>query len=385
VASVIPLGVVLFGRDEVFDWKLSKMASVMTTTHLLTFGGYVVCEAFPKMEVRLSLAAILAVASVVYFVASRKSAGGLNATFSMVTAVLAFAIGGSHFGLDIGYCLILAPAVVGVAIKVFCFLSAKSDSLTRTSKSYEMSANGLVFSSGVAGVMLGMSRWLESSTSGGLLFVMVASLVCAAIASSLTRDRNWRTGYRALIVAMIGSSICVLDGCLDFNSWHRGEVCCLVGGAILLGLGHLAWLREGEGDADSIASFCLFVASALIVIPLSVGLVYYRTAGPGEGAWRMFHEIAVIGGSLGLLGAGMLCRIRWTTVGGASLILVFVGSLVTLVRLPDQLQNASVVMMIGGATFLATAILMSVYRDRLVALPKQVADGEGVFQVLRWR
>jgi hypothetical protein len=29
--------------------------------------------------------------------------------------------------------------------------------------------------------------------------------------------------------------------------------------------------------------------------------------------------------------------------------------------------------------------MMSIYRDRLVAIPKQIADGEGIFQVLKWR
>ncbi len=383
VGALIPLGVVLFGRDEIVSVKLSRIASIMTTTHLVTLGGCAICGLFSVTETRLVVAAILAVASVTYFVASRKAAGGFSGILGTAAMVLAIAAGGSHYGLDFGYCLILGPAIVGAAMKVFCFLS--TDSRSTEAPTIELAANGLVFSSGVSVVMLGLSRWLDGGTSVGLLVVMVASLVCTALASSLTRDRSWRTGYRALIVAMIGCSVCVLDACLDFSFWHRIEICCLVGGAVLLALGHLAWLREAEGDSDAIASLCLFLASGLVVIPLSVGLVYYRLGGPGQETWRMFHEIAVIGGSLGLLGAGLLCRIRWTTVGGASLMFAFVASLVTLVRLPDQLQSASVVMMVGGALFLGTAILMSIYRDRLVALPKKISDGEGVFQVLRWR
>lgn len=150
-------------------------------------------------------------------------------------------------------------------------------------------------------------------------------------------------------------------------------------------LGHLAWTREGDADADTVASLGLFAGSLLIAIPLAIGLVSYRFADDPATHWRLFHEVATIAGSLVLLGSGMLCRIRVTTVSGAALMLTFVGSLVALVRIPDQLQNASVAMMVGGGIFLGSAILMSIYRDRLVALPAQMREGEGVFQVLKWR
>jgi hypothetical protein len=32
-----------------------------------------------------------------------------------------------------------------------------------------------------------------------------------------------------------------------------------------------------------------------------------------------------------------------------------------------------------------TAVLLSIYRDRLLALPQKVKSGEGVFEVLTWR
>jgi hypothetical protein len=80
-----------------------------------------------------------------------------------------------------------------------------------------------------------------------------------------------------------------------------------------------------------------------------------------------------------------MCRIRWSTLTGAASLVIYVLSLVLLVRLPDQLQTTAIYMMVGGGAFFATAVLLSIYRDRLLALPQKVKSGEGVFEVLTWR
>ena len=97
------------------------------------------------------------------------------------------------------------------------------------------------------------------------------------------------------------------------------------------------------------------------------------------------HELGVLLFGLVLLGVGVLCRIRWSTITVAGTLTAYVMSLVLLVRLPDQLQTTAIYMMIGGGAFFTMAVLLSIYRDRLLALPQKVKDGEGVFQVLTWR
>jgi hypothetical protein len=42
-------------------------------------------------------------------------------------------------------------------------------------------------------------------------------------------------------------------------------------------------------------------------------------------------------------------------------------------------------MIAGGGALFGGAVLLSVYRDRLLALPDKVSRGEGVFAVLKWR
>jgi hypothetical protein len=88
---------------------------------------------------------------------------------------------------------------------------------------------------------------------------------------------------------------------------------------------------------------------------------------------------------LALLAVGVLCRFRATTIAGATALTVYVVSLVGLIALPDRLQTTAVYMMVGGGLFFGSAVLLSVYRDRLLALPNRVREGKGVFQVLKWR
>jgi len=64
---------------------------------------------------------------------------------------------------------------------------------------------------------------------------------------------------------------------------------------------------------------------------------------------------------------------------------VHLGSLVLLIHWPEFLLNVSVLMMLGGATFFGTGLVLSIYRDRVLALPGQIRGGQGVFTVLKWR
>jgi hypothetical protein len=54
-------------------------------------------------------------------------------------------------------------------------------------------------------------------------------------------------------------------------------------------------------------------------------------------------------------------------------------------RLPEKLQTTAVYIMVGGGVFFTAGLLLSLYRDRLLALPERIKRREGVFRVLTWR
>ena len=168
------------------------------------------------------------------------------------------------------------------------------------------------------------------------------------------------------------------------HGWQRLELCSLLGGSILLVLGHMTWMRE-DGQTDDVASASLLTGSLLVAAPLAVGLLVYRLGLASDPNWMQFHEMTAIVAALTLFGTGVLARLRATTISGAGLLGVYLLSLLTLIRLPDQLQNVSVMMMVGGGVLFVAALLMSIYRDRLMSLPKRIREGKGVYQILKWR
>ncbi len=160
-------------------------------------------------------------------------------------------------------------------------------------------------------------------------------------------------------------------------------------GAGLLSFGHLGWRREVDA-ADtktpraSLVDEQLWFGSLLAMVPLTLGLVGVRLDG-GSLGWTALHEIGVLLVGLLLLSSGVLCRLRATTLTGGAALGMYLLSLVMLIDVPDQLQTVAVYLMAGGGALFAIAVLLSVYRDRLLALPGRIREGEGVFAVLKWR
>ena len=338
-------------------------------------------------DVSLRWSAMFAVAAAVYGIVSWQRATSVARVLSYVAGLMSITMLVHWVGLDFGYCLVLAPMLLGVVLRITETLTnakGKASELLPLSQ-FTKAANTLVLGSGIGGVLLALSRWVVGDTSGTLMLVVATLLACTTVVSLLTEHQAWRTAFRALIVALIGASLCVFDGWLAIDGWQRFELCSILGGAILLGLGHMVWSREGS-EEDETASASLALGSLLMAVPLAIGLVVYRFGIATDFSWMQFHEITTIAAGLVLFGSGICCKIRATTISGAILLGVYILSLLMLViRVPDQLQSASVMMMVGGGLFFVTAFLMSIYRDRLISLPRRIREGEGMYRVLKWR
>ena len=392
---LIPVGlatlcIALKGKRSIAGLQTST--TVAMTAHLVirsviefTFAASI----FDGLHPSLQWSAFLAIASCVYWVASLGSLKNLARVLSYTAGTLSIAALGHSFGMEFGYFLVLVPMIVGVVIRIAESLKVGGGEVVSENGETKLStatayANLMVLVAGIGGVLLALSRWVVSETDGTLMLVTAALLVGTTVVSLLTKQQAWRTTFRALIVALVGASLCVFDGWLAIDGWHKGELCSILGGVILLGLGHVAWSREGDKQDDA-ASVSLLLGSFLVAVPLLIGLLAYRFGFAVDAGWMWFHEIAAIAVGLILFGAGVCCKLRSTTISGATLLGIYLLSLLALIRLPDQLQSISVMMMVGGGLFFATALLMSIYRDRLVSLPRRIREGEGVYRILKWR
>ena len=130
-------------------------------------------------------------------------------------------------------------------------------------------------------------------------------------------------------------------------------------------------------------SFSLLFGSLLVGLPLTIAVLIHRCQPTPE--FSTLNELGMLAAGIVLLATGFVFQLRATTITGASLLLVYLLSLVLYINMLENVQTAAIWLMIGGAVIFGTAILLSIYRDRLLTLPEKVRRREGMFRVLSWR
>lgn len=238
---------------------------------------------------------------------------------------------------------------------------------------------------GAASLLIALARLLSSETSGPVLGLLATHVAAGAIAGALAKDSGWRRHFWVLATGEALMAILVVNALSAMSIWQRGEIFLTAGGLVVLAFGYLGWYRETDRQ-DDLVSFNLALGSFLSVVPLTLGMLVQRFDNKlADWGWVLVHEGGVLTIGLLLLGAGVLCRIRWSTLVGGSTLLVYVVSLLGMIHLPEKLQTTAIYMMAGGGLFFGLAVLLSIYRDRLLAMPERMQNGEGVFRVLKWR
>ena len=384
--------------DQSGQQTLRRIAASSTTAALLTLGLLSVSGALVGASSHGYWGGMLLAVGALYLVASKGETASPARLAGFVTATAGVSQLLAAMGLETEYSLIVAANVGGAALAATSAIRRRQlefqarqhldpDLVLATPvDKLEAPANMLVVAGSVIGILLTATRVLANEADLWLLLMLAVQLACIAFAGLLTRVEAWRLTFRATALASVVAIIAAINRIVDIGFYHQIELASLLGGIALLAIGHIAWYREGDTPDDS-ATTGLWFGSLLTVVPLALGLLIYRNSQnvPSEYGWVLFHEIAAVVVTLSLVGSGIACRIRSTTIAGVSLMTAYVVSLVMLIRLPQQLQNASVIMMIGGGSFFIAAILLSVYRDRIVSLHADLREKRGVFRVLKWR
>lgn len=240
----------------------------------------------------------------------------------------------------------------------------------------------------LAGGLLAGNRLLAGEADWSLAGMVVVQAVIGVAAAMMTRTHEGRYGLIAVTVLQLVVAGLTVNAISVLNFPQRLELLSVAVGTGLLVIGHLGWRREtADGQTETRETFVdanLWFGSLLATVPLTLGLLFTRGAG-GDAWWIMLHEVGVLAIGLTLVGSGVLCRLRATTLAGVGALTVYLVSLIALVNLPDQLQNVAVYLMAGGGVLFGGAVLLSVYRDRILAIPDRIRDGQGVFAVLKWR
>ena len=128
------------------------------------------------------------------------------------------------------------------------------------------------------------------------------------------------------------------------------------------------------------------VGALLATLPLIAAVLLQRANSATD--WttlRMINELGMLAMALLLVGTGTLLKLRAPTICGGFTMVVYLVSLLFFVRLPEKLQTVAVYMMLGGGAFFVTALLLSIYRDYVLALPEYIKRRNGIFSVLNWK
>lgn len=282
---------------------------------------------------------------------------------------------------------ILAFAVVGLLLLVGYRLALlEGTAMTNLTPAAFACGNALLMVAAVAG---GLKVFTNLAADVRLSVLHTAALpaglaVAALAAAWLTAHRDWRRAYVATAAVHGGLTALVVAFVSNLSLMQKGELAFVLIGLLLLIAGHVGWYREQE-RADHTVSFALFLGAVLTALPLTFATLYCRFEARQFDAFHVLNEVGMLACGLLLLAAGAVCRIKGTTLTGAAMMAVWLLSLVAYLRLPEALQTTAVYLMVGGAVFFLTGLLLSVYRDRLLTLPDRIKRREGLFRVLAWR
>ncbi|UUO07985.1 hypothetical protein M4951_06625 [Blastopirellula sp. J2-11] len=336
-------------------------------------------------SLHLQLAIFFAEACFFYLLAARLQKRAFGVHLATVAGALAAWQALSY--VDAGVVAYIATfAAAGLMqLALYRWGTADRNAPAGTSLALFQSGNMLLTLAGTAGVLFALNRLPLRVFDASIVFLLLGLMVASIIAAGLIAVAAWRRGYFVLAICQTVTLVLFCAASSRLLIYQKVEIAVTVIGALALIASHLGWAREDGNRRDEV-SVGLWLGSLLFAVPMTVALLWRRFQfSPDLTAWGMFHEIGVLAIALILVGVGLICRVRGTTICGVGAMLLYFATLLCYVQLPGMLQNVAVYMMIGGGTFFAVALMLSFYRDTLLALPQRAKRREGLFKVLNWR
>jgi hypothetical protein len=240
-------------------------------------------------------------------------------------------------------------------------------------------ANTLLSLSFIAAALIGLSRLATHGVHWSFAGLCVLLILISLLAVALVREPNWRRWYLVTSIGLGLLTFLVIQMLSTLTPWQKLEIFCVAAGLLLLVVGHVGWYREQDRQSD-LVSLSLLLGSLLAGIPLVVATYIDRS----RDYFIFLNEVGFLALSLLLLTTGFLFQLRSTALTGAALtVLYFLGLLIFIPW--SRLNTVAVSIIVGGAVLFCLGLGLSLYRDRLMALPDKIKRRQGVFRILSWR
>jgi len=242
----------------------------------------------------------------------------------------------------------------------------------------------IFFISLLATMLLGVQTLVSHSGQSSIWPIFNVLLLEAALAGlfyATRKDDLARNLYFACAVTLAVLAGVLLVMLMELPLWRKMELASIGLGLLMIAMGFHAWMQEmNSRHRESSISPLFLLGSLLICVPLGMVVMSNRSSGQ----FVLMDEAAMLIFGLLLLVAGCLCQLRIPAIAGAVLTVLYLVGLLIFVPW-GQLGTAALVLAGGGATLFLLGLGLSIFRDRLLALPQQVKERKGIFQVLGWR
>jgi hypothetical protein len=329
----------------------------------------------------LLLAAFFAEAAVFYGLAAifRRQVFSIYLATALACAALWQLL---NFSQTPGVYYTVAYALTGLVLLVVCrFAGLERLPVVGLPGTAFRCANALLSVGLVAGALLTLGHLADNQTTLELpqLGMVIGLLVINLLALGLVGHAAWRRWY--VVTAVAEAVLALLVLAVSLPALQQLEIVSILLGLALLIVAHVGWYQEQERQSDQVG-LGLLLGSLLVAVPLTLGMLSYRCL--GEFHWP--DELGMLAAGIVLFATGSMFRLRSTTLTGAAQLLVYVVTLLVYLPWSHWLANrAAVLLMGGGGTVFAVGLLLSIYRDSLLALPERIKRRQGVFRVLSWR
>ncbi len=365
---------------------LLRVAHAATVVMLISsigtaFKGFLLIEG---NRLNLLLAAFFAEATLFYLLEAlwRKHAVSIAAcTLTACAAVWQLL---KYVGVEEEY-YVLTFAVVGLMLLIaYRFAVLENLKLSGLAGVAFHGGNALLSLAFVAGALIVLSRLFAGTARRDVLVLLLFALIAIGLAAlALVRQPEWRRWYATTAIVNAALVVLVMAVLGNLTPGEKLEIVAVILGVLLLSVGHIGWYRERERH-DDLVTLSLVMGSLLLALPLSIAVLYCRYTRVFD-TFHTLNEVGMLVSGLVLLATGFMFQIKSTTLSGAFLSVLYLVSLVLYLTVPKQLQTTAVYIMVGGGTFFAIGLFLSLYRDRLLTLPERMKRREGVFRVLTWR
>lgn len=384
VLMLVPLAYVLAARlyrdgpaARPLVWVGHAAAAVMLASSLVSaVEGF---TAVTRGGLNLSLALFFAEAALFYALTAglHRQPAGIPLAAGMACAaawqvLTYFAVPGEYYTL--------ALAAMGLGLLVAYRLAAVERVSPELAEAAFVTAHTLLILAFAASGLLGLSRLLTASAVEWSYVGLTLALTAMGLAAvALVGHAGWRRAYVVLTIGEALLAFLSLAILSALSPWQKVEVFLVAAGLVLLLAGHVGWYREQDRENDLVTVSLLF-GSLLVGVPLVVAALIDRWR--DQFIWP--NEFGFLASGVLLLTTGFLFRLKATTVVGGLLTGLYF--LTLLVFVPwGRLDAIGLAITIGGGALFTLGLVLSVFRDRLLALPERVRRREGVFRVLGWR